>query len=327
MDLSNIELTAAVCDLAIEVGFARAGVTPAGDLGYSGKFDEWLRRGWHGDMAYMELHGEKRKRPDLLVPGAASVLSLAVGYAPGGDDSGESPPGCIARFARGRDYHKVLKRRCAKLMDRMREIAPDFEGRAFVDTAPVLERSLAARAGLGWIGRNGCLIVEGLGSYVVLCEIISNLPLVPGRPLAGGCGGCDACIRSCPTGALHDDGLVDSRKCLSYLTIEYRGDATEEMLKFNRGLYGCDICQEVCPHNRHLPPGDSELTLWDGPEIKLDDVQAWSVDDWDLATRGRAIRRAKYDMFIRNANTAAGSSAAKNLTPPHIGGYKDPHDR
>lgn len=305
MDVSNAELTDAVFDLTRQVGFARAGVAPAGDLNCSEKFDRWLQRRWHADMAYMELHGGKRKRPDLLVPGAASVLSLAVGYAPGGDDSDESPPGYIARFARGRDYHKVLKRKCIELMDRLRRIAPDFEGKAFVDTAPVMERSIAAAAGLGWIGRNGCLIADGLGSYVVLCEIISNLPLLPGRPVASACGECDACVRACPTGAIDDGGLVDSRKCLSYLTIEHRGDATEEMLKHNRGLYGCDLCQEVCPHNRDLQPGDPELTSRDAGQFDLADVQAWSEDDWDLATRGRAIRRAKYDMFIRNAGTAA----------------------
>jgi epoxyqueuosine reductase len=168
-----------------------------------------------------------------------------------------------------------------------------------------MERSVAAAAGLGWIGRNGCLIVEGLGSYVVLCEIISNLPLISGSPKAPDCGECDACIRACPTGALGDDGLVDSRKCLSYLTIEYRRGATEEMLKCNRGLYGCDLCQEVCPHNRDLPPGDAELTSSGAGAFDLARVLTWSEDDWDLATRGRAIRRAKYDMFMRNAATAA----------------------
>jgi epoxyqueuosine reductase len=305
MSFSDAELTAAVCDLAIEVGFSRAGVAPAGDMGCGEKFDEWIRRGWHGDMAYMGLHGEKRKRPDLLVPGAKSVLALAVGYAPGGDDSTASAPGYIARFARGRDYHKVLKKWCRELMDRLGEIAPDFDGRAFVDTAPVMERSLAAAAGLGWIGRNGCLIVDGLGSYVVLGEIISNLPLVPDRPVEQACGDCDACIRACPTGALDRGGLVDSRKCLSYLTIEHRGDATEEMLKFNRGLYGCDICQEACPHNRDLPPGEPELTSWGAAEIELADIKGWTAADWDLATQGRAIRRAKYDMFLRNASAAS----------------------
>ncbi|MCP4374909.1 MAG: tRNA epoxyqueuosine(34) reductase QueG, partial [bacterium] len=291
--------------LAIEVGFSRVGVAPAGDLGCSEKFDQWLERGWHGDMEYMERNVAKRKSPDVLVPGALSVLVLAVSYAPSQDDSPPSEPGYIARFARGRDYHKVLKRRCREFMDRLGEIAPDFDGRAFVDTAPVMERSLAAAAGLGWIGKNGCLIVDGLGSYVVLCEIISNLPLVPGSPAASSCGECDACLRACPTGALDDDGLIDSRKCLSYLTIEYRGEATEEMQKYNRGLYGCDLCQEPCPHNCGLPHGDPELTSWSGAEFDLSDVQAWSESDWDLATRGRAIRRAKYEMFLRNATTAA----------------------
>jgi epoxyqueuosine reductase len=301
----DAELTAVVCDLAIEVGFSRAGVAPAGDLGCSEKFDEWVARGWHADMTYMGLHESKRRRPDLLVPGAVSVLSLAVGYAPDGEDSTEGAPGYIARFARGRDYHKVLKRWCRELMDRLCEIAPDFAGRAFVDTAPVMERSLAAAAGLGWIGRNGCLIVDGLGSYVVLCEIVSNLPLVPGSPVERACDECDACIRACPTGALDADGLVDSRKCLSYLTIEHRGPATEEMISCNRSLYGCDLCQEACPHNSDLTPGDDELISWNGPEIRLADVGGWTAEDWDIATRGRAIRRAKYDMFIRNAVTAA----------------------
>ena len=303
--MSKAELTVVVFRLALDAGFTRAAIAPAGLLGCCGKFDEWLARGWHGEMAYMERNVEKRKAPDLLVPGALSVLTLAVGYAPGGDDSAPSLPGYIARFARGRDYHKVLKRRCAELMDRIDEIVPDFDGRAFVDTAPVMERSLAAAAGLGWIGRNGCLIVEDLGSYVVLCEIVTNLPLITGSPVDPACGECDACIRACPTGALGDDGLVDSRKCLSYLTIEHRGEATEEMRKCNRGLYGCDLCQEVCPHNRGLPLGDVELTASGAAEFDLADVQTWTAEDWDLATCDRAIRRAKYDMFMRNANTAA----------------------
>jgi len=310
MSAADTDLTGAVCGLAIEAGFARTAVAPADDLGCSGKFDEWLQRGWHGEMAYMARSAAMRRRPDLLVEGARSVLVLAVAYAPA-DDS----PGYIARYARGRDYHKVLKRRCRKLMDSIRRIAPDFSGRAFVDTAPVMERSLAAAAGLGWIGSNGCLIIDSLGSYVVLCEIVSNLPLTPGRPVARDCGQCDACIRACPTGSLSDDGLVDARKCLSYLTIEYRGPASETMRRCNRGLFGCDICQEACPHNRGLPAGDAQL-LTAGPTqrpIDLADVLAWEPDDWGGATRGRALRRADYRMFVRNAITAAHNSGRAEL--------------
>jgi len=314
MGVPDAELTEAVCGLAIEAGFARAGVAPVGDLDCSGRLDEWLQRGWHGQMAYMERNAAVRRRPDLLVEGARSVLVLAVAYAPP-DDSADHRVGYIARYARGRDYHKVLKRRCHGLMDGIRAIAPGFSGRAFVDTAPVMERSLAAAAGLGWIGSNGCLIIDGLGSYVVLCEIISNLPLAPGSPVARDCEGCDACIKACPTGALSADGLVDSTRCLSYLTIEYRGVATEAMQRCNRGLFGCDICQEACPHNRDLPAGDAELLAFDSacPPIDLADVLTWKPDDWDRATRGRALRRADYRMFMRNAITAAHNSGQAEL--------------
>lgn len=312
-------LTAAVKSLALEAGFVRVGVAPAGLVPFSQGLQTWLGRQWHGRMGYMAENLATRLRPDLLVDGAQSVICLAVGYSPAAvaacDDEprqgSENVPGpvtdMIARFARGRDYHKVLKKRCHALMDRLRELEPGFAGRAFVDSAPVMERSLAAMAGLGWIGRNGCLFVPGLGSYVLLCEIVCNLRLTPDKPVENQCDNCRACVGACPTGALADDGLVDARRCISYLTIEHRQEIDPAYWPQMAGrLFGCDACQEACPHNRELPAGDAELT-GQGPPLggaTLADILQWKQEDWDLATRASACRRATCEMWVRNARIA-----------------------
>jgi len=265
----------------------------------------------------MKANLQKRLCPDLLVPGARSVICLAVGYAPSPGGSASSAP--VARYARGRDYHKVLKGRCRRLLARLRELDAGFRGRAFVDSGPVMERSLAVRAGLGWIGRNGCLFVPGLGSYVLLCEIICNLPLVPDGPLPAQCHDCSACVEACPTGAIRDDALIDARRCVSYLTIECRGQIDREFWPMiGPAVFGCDRCQEACPHNRGLPVGDVEM-LGDMPPLggaELADILRWSAGDWDLATRGSACRRATREMLIRNAAIAAGNSADPALIEP-----------
>ena len=306
------ELTCRVKALALKAGFARVGIAPVAEAPHGERLDEWLARGWHAGMGYMARNVEKRKRPELLVPGACSVICLAAAYAPReGDIAGEY---FIARYARGRDYHKVLKKRCRRLMDRIREIAPEFAGRAFVDSAPVAERSLAAAAGLGWIGLNGCLIVPGLGSYVVLCEVVCNLPLVSGEPTAPQCGDCRACAAACPTGALSDQGLVDCRKCISYLTIEHRGEIEPQYReKIGNRLFGCDTCQEVCPHNRGVPRGDAELTPKGKPlgGAGLVEIFAWTQDHWDAATRGSPLRRAGYERLLRNAAIVASNSGPR----------------
>jgi epoxyqueuosine reductase len=204
-------------------------------------------------------------------------------------------------------------------MDRLRLLAPQFQGRAFVDSAPVAERSLAASAGLGWIGRNGCLISPGLGSYVLLCEIICNLPLRPDTPIEPGCGDCDACIRACPSGAQLGDGVVDARKCLSYLTMEPHGRSPQDLWsKLGGRVFGCDACQEVCPHNRLLPAGDPDL-IGEGPPLGgagLAEILAWDEAAWDCATRGSATRRAGLQMLLRNAVIAAGAGGQATLAQP-----------
>ena len=323
------ELSQAVKAAAIERGFARVGIALAGPVPHGEPLREWLARGLHGNMSYMARNLEKRLQPDRLVDGAQSVICLAATYP---SESASRWPGniaatgLVARYARGQDYHKVLKRKCVKLMDRIRRVEPAFEGRAFVDSAPVMERSLAAAAGLGWIGRNGCLVVPGLGSYALLCEIVCNLPLAPDAPIDSQCRNCGACIAACPTGALVADGLVDARRCISYLTIEHKG-AIDRAFWPAMGcrVFGCDACQEACPHNRRGPSQESDAR--EGvkcvcgeaahPAMEaLGRILGWEEADWDAATRGSATRRATYEMFLRNAVVAAGNSGQAALIEP-----------
>ena len=304
--------------LAAECGFSACGVAPTGPIEQAEGFRHWLTRGYHAEMVYMADHLNERLCPQLLVPGARSVLCLAVGYAPsegtGEDAHAEPAEAFVARYARRRDYHKDLKRRCHRLMDRIRRMDPSFQGRAFVDTAPVAERSLAAAAGLGWIGRNGCLIVPGYGSYVLLCEVVCNLPAAPGRPVAGACEDCGACVRACPTKAIVAPAVVDSSRCLSYLTLENRGRIPRRLWPHvgNR-VIGCDACQAACPHNQGLRPTPAD-PIPPGADLHrtpLTEILAWSRDDWDLATRGSATRRATWEMFQRNSLIAAGNACRR----------------
>ncbi|MEI7835143.1 MAG: tRNA epoxyqueuosine(34) reductase QueG [Planctomycetota bacterium] len=303
------EYRALVEALASQAGFARAGTLALADLPPERAFADWLERGWAGEMSYLHRHLAMRMAPHQLVPGAQSVICLA---AP----CGGGPPGPIARYARGRDYHKVLKKRCRQLMDLLRDRLPDFAGRAFVDIGPVGERHLAAAAGLGWIGRNGCLYVPGLGSYVLLAEIFCNLPLPTPTPIPGQCGSCRACLQACPTGALQENGQIDARKCLSYLTIEHEG-TIDPLLASRVGgrLFGCDACQDACPHNREIPPGDEELTgeYWQGRGVTgplagagAREIAGWTWEEWSAATEGSAIRRASLEQLQRNVRLAAG---------------------
>lgn len=315
-------LVSTVKALARQAGFARVGIAPAGPLPYDRQLRDWLDRGYHASMAYMAANVDKRHHAALLMEGenARSVICLAVACAP--RHSAGSPPAheeeektFVARYARGRDYHRLLKRRCGELMDRIRRIEPGFAGRALVDTAPLSERSYAAAAGIGWIGRNGMLVAESLGSYVLLCEIVCNLALPADGPLPNRCDDCRACIRACPTGALGEDGLLDARRCISYLTIEHRGEIAPRLRSRMGGrVFGCDACQEACPHNLRVAGGDAEL-LADGEPLggaNLATIAAWTPRQWDRATRGSSTRRATCEMFRRNAAIALANRGRKN---------------
>ncbi|MCY2931117.1 MAG: tRNA epoxyqueuosine(34) reductase QueG [Planctomycetota bacterium] len=296
--------------LAMEAGFARSATLALADLPPEQAFADWLVRGWEGEMNYLHRHRNLRLAPSSLVPGATGVICLAASYA-------AAPPAPIARYARGRDYHKVLKARCRRLMDCLRDRLPGFAGRAFVDAGPVGERHLAAAAGLGWIGRNGCLHVPGLGSYVLLAEIFCNLALPTGGPMPAPCGPCQACLIACPTGALAGSGQVDARRCLSYLTIEHKGPIDGPLAaRWGDRIFGCDACQEACPHNQTVLPGDDELTseYWlargaPGPLAGAGarEIARWTLEDWSAATAGSAIRRASLEQLQRNAALAVGA--------------------
>lgn len=314
--ISPCDLTARIKSIALGAGFARVGVTAADPVAGRDRFVRWLADGCHAKMSYLARNVEKRFAPARLVPGARTVICLGMSYAPPEGDHPHGP--FIARYARGRNYHKVLKKRCAALTDEIRRIDGGFEGRVFVDSAPVAERSLAASAGIGWIGRNGCLIAPGAGSYVVLCQIVCNLRLCPDEAIDADCGDCRACLDACPTGALLGDGLVDARRCISYLTIENRGPILpEHWPAIGTRLFGCDACQQACPHNRDVPAGDPELCpSEDRPSPQLADVLRWQPADWDTMTRGRALRRANLEMFLRNAVIAAGNSDQADLAGP-----------
>jgi epoxyqueuosine reductase len=239
------------------------------------------------------------------MPEAAGVICLAASYAPGEEAVGQ--PGHVALYARGRNYHRLLKDRCGKIVKALRAMAPSVRAKICADVVPLSERDMAARAGLGWIGRNGCLIHPRHGSYLVLCEIITNLPLPPGNKMPSGCGECRRCVDACPTGALQADGLVDCRKCVSYLTLEHRGAIDASLWpKIGECLAGCDACQRACPFNADAPPGEPALRQA-RPLPTPTEVLAWTREDWDARTRGSSLRRADHAMLLRNAAIVVGN--------------------
>ncbi len=308
------ELKALVLRVAGDLGFCRVGIAPAAPAAHAGRFRRFLELGYHADMGYLARAPDRRCDPRNLLEGAKSVICLACSYAP---LPGEDTPGHVARYARGRDYHRALAGRCRKLLAELSRAAGELACRICVDTSALLERELAASAGVGWIGRNGCLIDARFGSYLLLAEIVTNLPLAPDDPQPNRCGSCRACVQACPTGAIRDDALLDARRCVSYLTIEHRrGIPAEFRAAIGECVFGCDLCQQVCPFNRYCPPGDAELR---GPSAlagtPVVEMLLWTGVDWDRLTRGTAARRAKLEMWLRNAAVAAGNGGCEEAAP------------
>ena len=310
-------LAASIKQWARELGFDATGITDT-DLARAGsRLREWLAAGRHGEMQYMAAHGSRRSDPVSLVPGTMRVICVRMSYWPG--DSalppdaalGDPGTGYVARYALGRDYHKVLRRRLQKLADRIEEQVGHFGYRAFADSAPVMEKPLAEKAGLGWIGKHTNLINRTEGSWFFLGELYTDLPLPVDDAAQNHCGSCRACLDACPTGAITAPYQLDARRCISYLTIELRGSIPEPLrpLVGNR-IFGCDDCQAVCPWNRFArvsgqPEFDPRAAVTDR---ELEWFSSWREEDFDLHTAGSAIRRAGYEGFLRNVAVALGNA-------------------
>ena len=307
-----------------ELGFQQLGITDTRLDSHEKLLENWLKKGFHGSMQYMERHGTKRSRPAELVPGTVRVISARMDYMqecarPTKELIGEAETALVSRYALGRDYHKVLRKRLQKLATRIgREVGP-FGYRVFVDSAPVLEKALAEKAGLGWIGKHSNLLSLRAGSWFFIGEIYTDLPLPLDRPAENHCGDCVRCISACPTGAIVGPYQVDARKCISYLTIELKEAIPEDLrpLMGNR-IFGCDDCQLVCPWNRFARPSPEEDFL---PRHGLDDVSLvhlfkWSEREFLDRTEGSAIRRTGHTGWLRNIAVALGNVDLKKAADP-----------
>jgi epoxyqueuosine reductase len=299
-----------------ELGFQQAGIAGV-DLGADeAHLLDWLARGQHGRMDYMARHGSKRARPAALVPGTLRVVSVRMDYGTGDDEAAwatlaTGEQAYVARYALGRDYHKVMRNRLQKLADRIAADIGPFGYRAFVDSAPVLERALARDAGLGWIGKHSCLINRSAGSWFFLGEIFTDLPLPVDAPASAHCGTCTRCIEVCPTGAIVAPYRVDARRCISYLTIELRESIPEELrpLVGNR-IFGCDDCQLACPWNKFAVRNEeADFTVRHGLDsARLAELFAWDEATFLARTEGSAIRRAGHAGWLRNIAVALGNA-------------------
>lgn len=310
-----LAISQALRALAGELGFNRVGVCDASPIDRAAYVREWIGRGRHGEMGYLARNLDVRLDPGALLPGARSVIVTAMNYhQPVPESADGSPRGRVARYAWGRDYHRVVKRRLHAFTDRLRaEIAEPFEARACVDTAPVLERELAARAGLGWIGKNTLVLDSGLGSYFFLGVIVTTLEIAPDAPAVDHCGTCTRCLEACPTAAFPAPYRMDATRCISYLTIEHRGEIDASLApQMGNWVFGCDVCQEVCPFNRGAPVTSEPDFAPRAPAAGLDlrDVLAWNDDEYATTLRGSAMKRARLPMLKRNAEIAL-----QNLRP------------
>jgi epoxyqueuosine reductase len=294
---------------ARDIGFDLCGIAPASDHPELAFFREWLNRGYAADMAYLNRSAERRADVRNVIPSAKTVIVTATVYntdRPYSTECADPSRAHIARYAWGDDYHDVIGARMEQLLDWMRRTSPEpFEARAYVDTGPVQERVYAQYAGIGWIGKNTCVINPEKGSWIFLSEIICSLDLDCDRPAFDQCGTCTLCIEACPTKAIVAPGVLDSARCISYLTIEHRGDIPQEFRgPIGTHVYGCDICQEVCPWNATPPvssdPAWQPRAAWDG--VSLDDLRARSDDDLRAAMRGSAMKRTKIAGLRRNVD-------------------------
>jgi epoxyqueuosine reductase len=318
-DRDNVDFAALALRIkrwGVELGFQQVGITATELSQDEAWLLDWLDKDYHGEMDYMQRHGRKRSRPQELLPGTRRIISARMDYWPAhaaaaGTQLADPARAYISRYALGRDYHKLLRKRLQQLAGRIETEVGPFGYRAFTDSAPVLEKAVARNAGLGWIGKHTNLLDRRAGSWFFLGELFTDLPLPVDAPAAAHCGTCQACIDICPTRAIVAPYRLDARRCISYLTIELRGSIPEPLrpLLGNR-IYGCDDCQLVCPWNRFAQPG-AEPDFH--PRHALDSATLVELFGWDEAeflarTEGSAIRRIGHQCWLRNIAVALGNA-------------------
>jgi len=302
--------------LSRELGFQRCGIAGIELNEDENHLRDWLAQGLYGTMQWMARHGDKRARPDQLLPGTLRVISVGLDYGRNDDDAAwatlaDGTRAYVARYALGRDYHKLMRQRLQLLADRIQAEVGPFGHRVFVDSAPVLERALARNAGLGWIGKHTCLIDRDGGSWFFLGEIYVDLPLPVDEPATAHCGTCTRCIDVCPTQAIVAPHRLDARRCISYLTIEHEGSIPEPLrAAIGNRIFGCDDCQLVCPWNKFAKRTDepdfrarNELDTATLPQLF-----AWSESEFLSRTEGSAIRRSGHERWLRNIAVALGNA-------------------
>ncbi|HLC41038.1 MAG TPA: tRNA epoxyqueuosine(34) reductase QueG [Methylomirabilota bacterium] len=305
MDLVKVALTDAVKAKALELGFDLVAVGPADPPERGAAFEAWLDAGYAGTMEYMARTLGKRLDPRRVLPGARSAVAVALNYYQGELPVQESwAP--VARYAWGRDYHEVMTPRLESLLAFLKEKGgPGIDGRVYVDTGPVLERELAARAGLGWIGKNTMLLHPKVGSWFFIGVILTTAELEFGEPLPDRCGHCTACLEVCPTHAFVGPYVLDATRCISYLTIEHKGPIAEELKPLmGQWLFGCDLCQSVCPWNRKAPVTREPQFLPDEPFMALDELRKLSEAEFRERFHGSALMRPKRQGMMRNVEVA-----------------------
>jgi epoxyqueuosine reductase len=323
MRLREAVLAEGVKSRALALGFDRVGIGPAGPAEHGRRFEAWLDAGYGQGMDYLARTRAERLDPAWLLPGCRAVVAVALAYGPREDDPSWRP---VSRYARGRDYHDVMRPRLLALADYLREGGgPEVRSRAAVDTSAVLERDLAARAGLGWIGKNTNLIAPGSGSYFFIGIVLTTAALAPDGPIADHCGTCTACLDACPTDAFVAPRVLDARRCLAYLTIEHRGDVADGWKPAVRDwLFGCDVCQEVCPWNRKTPPPREPALAPAAPLGPLTVLLEMDDAAFRARFRGTAMRRAKRAGLARNAALVLGNRGERAAAPALRRALDDP---
>ena len=329
--MSASTLVADIRRWGLALGFQQVGISDIDLTAYEARLDQWLAQNHHGEMGWMASHGRKRSRPELLQAGTRSVIVARMDYLPPQATPAEAllaqtDKACISRYAIGRDYHKVLRSRLKELAEQIKGVVGPFGYRVFTDSAPVLEKPLAEKAGLGWIGKHTNLLNRQAGSWFFLGEIYTDLALPSDAPMQDHCGSCRRCIDICPTQAIVAPYQLDARRCISYLTIELKGSIPLEFRKaLGNRIYGCDDCQMVCPWNRYAQFSQEDDFR---PRQDLDAGDLVALFGWDEATflartQGTAIRRIGHERWLRNIAVALGNAPTTSAVLQALKARKD----